>query len=101
MVRRPGSTRPSGLNIVPSWICWKLRMAQIVFGPIRPSTASAGAGPPQVGGTRFSISWMVLMSLLQLAPPSPPDTERVRGMVYGRHAVRERGVHYVNTSVGV
>src|SRR3546814_61366 len=80
IVRRPGSTRPSGLNIVPSWICWKLRMAPIVFGPIRPSTASAGAGPPQEGGTRFSISWMVLMSLLRLAPPSPTEAEIVRGM---------------------
>src|SRR3546814_615619 len=80
IVRRPGSTRPSGLNIVPSWICWKLRMAPIVFGPIRPSTASAGAVPPQEGGTRFSISWMVLMSLLRLAPPSPTEAEIVRGM---------------------
>src|SRR3546814_8829866 len=55
-------------------------MAPIVFGPIRPSTASAGAGPPQEGGTRFSISWMVLMSLLRLAPPSPTEAEIVRGM---------------------
>src|SRR3546814_2307794 len=55
-------------------------MAPIGFGPSRPSTASAGAGPPQEGGTRFSISWMVLMSLLRLAPPSPTDAEIVRGM---------------------
>src|SRR3546814_20456840 len=55
-------------------------MAPIVFGPIRPSTASAGAGPPQAGGTRSSISWIVLMSLLRLAPPSPTEAENVRGM---------------------
>src|SRR3546814_15167592 len=74
------STRPGGFIIVPVVMFWRLRMAPIVLGAIRASTASAGAGPPQEGGTRFSISWMVLMSLLRLAPPSPTEAEIVRGM---------------------
>src|SRR3546814_11725715 len=79
-VLSPASTPPSGLNIVTNWIFCNLSMALIVFGAIRAATASAGAGPPQEGGTRFSISWMVVMSLLRLAPPSPTEAEIVRGM---------------------
>src|SRR5262245_4013811 len=46
-------------------------MAPIVFGPIRPSTSSAGTGPPLAACTALSSSCTVRTSSAAFLPPTP------------------------------
>src|SRR5262245_11973663 len=67
-----GSMRPSG-HLKLRDCCWNFLMALVVLVQARPSTLSAGDGPPLIDGTLLSRAWTILTSSDRFVPSTPTD----------------------------
>ena len=69
-VPKPGSMRPSAMPVLR---CWNVLIAPLVLGPMSPSTASGGDGPPCGNGISLSARWTSVTSSRLFWPPKPTE----------------------------